>query len=139
LGVIGVFSRRPLAEREFTWLGLFANQAAVAIANASAFEAVERLRRQLEGENEYLQEQVQQGFEFGEILGKSRALQEVFRQIQMVAPTNSTVLIGGESGTGKELIARAIHDLSQRHERALITVNCASIPRELFESEFLVT
>jgi transcriptional regulator with GAF, ATPase, and Fis domain len=136
LGVLGVFSRRPLAEREFTWLGLFANQAAVAIANARAFEEVERLRRQLEGEKEYLQEQVQQGFEFGEILGKSRALQEVLRQIQMVAPTNSTVLIGGESGTGKELVARAIHDLSQRHERALITVNCASIPRELFESEF---
>jgi len=62
-------------------VGLFANQAAVAIANARAFEEVERLRRQLEGENEYLQEQVQQGFEFGEILGKSQALQQVLRQI----------------------------------------------------------
>ena len=136
LGVIGLFSREPLTEQEFTWLGLFANQAAVAIANARAFEEVDRLRRQLEGENDYLHEQVQQGFEFGEMVGKSQALKEVLRQIHVVAPTDSTVLIGGESGTGKELAARAIHDLSPRRERALITVNCASIPRELFESEF---
>lgn len=136
LGVIGVFSRKPLEDQEFTWLGLFANQAAVAIANARAFEEVERLRRQLEGENEYLQEQVQQGFEFGDILGTSKALKDVLREIRVVAPTNSTVLIGGETGTGKELVARAIHDLSSRRSRPLITVNCASIPRELFESEF---
>jgi transcriptional regulator with GAF, ATPase, and Fis domain len=136
LGVIGVFSRKPLQDQEFTWLGLFANQAAAAIANARAFEEVERLRRQLEGENDYLQQQVQQGFEFGEILGTSKALKDVLRQIRVVAPTDSTVLIGGESGTGKELVARAIHDLSPRHARPLITVNCASIPRELFESEF---
>jgi transcriptional regulator with GAF, ATPase, and Fis domain len=136
LGVIGVFSRKPLVDQEFTWLGLFANQAAVAIANARAFEEVDRLRQQLESENDYLQEQVQQGFEFGEFVGKSQALKEVLRQIRLVAPTNSTVLIGGESGTGKELVARAIHDLSPRRERALITVNCASTPRELFESEF---
>ena len=136
LGVIAVFSRAPLDEQEFTWLGLFANQAAVAIANGCAFEEVERLRRQLEGENDYLQKQVQEGFEFGEILGTSKALKEVLREIRVVAPTDSTVLIGGESGTGKELVARAIHDLSPRRERSLITVNCASIPRELFESEF---
>src|SRR6202042_3353015 len=91
---------------------------------------------QLEGENDYLQKQVQEGFEFGEILGTSKALKEVLREIRVVAPTDSTVLIGGESGTGKELVARAIHDLSPRRERSLITVNCASIPRELFESEF---
>lgn len=136
LGVLGVFSRIVLEDQEFMWLGLFANQAAVAIANARAFEQVESDRRQLESENAYLQEKVQQGFEFGEILGKSAALQQVLRQVQMVAPTNSTVLIGGESGTGKELVARAIHERSERHERPLITVNCASIPRELFESEF---
>ena len=136
LGVIGVFTRQPLDEKEFTWLGLFANQAAVAIANARAFEEVERLRRQLEGENDYLHEQVQQGFEFGDILGTSKALKDVLRQLRVVAPTDSTVLIGGESGTGKELVARAIHDLSRRRQHPLITVNCASIPRELFESEF---
>ena len=136
LGVIGVFSRRPFEEHEFTWLGLFANHAASAVANARAFEEVERLQRQLKCENEYLQERVKQGFEFGEILGKSQALAEVLRQVRIVAPTDSAVLIGGESGTGKELVARAIHILSPRHDHALIAVNCASIPRELFESEF---
>ncbi len=136
LGAIGVFSRRPLEDQEFTWLGLFANHAACAIANARAFEEVERLQRQLKHENDYLQERVEQGFEFGEIVGKSEALAEVLRQVRVVAPTDSAVLIGGESGTGKELAARAIHDLSPRRERAMITVNCASIPRELFESEF---
>ena len=107
-----------------------------ALANARAFEEVERLQRRLKCENDYLQERVEQGFEFGEILGTSQALSEVLRQVRLVAPTDSAVLIGGESGTGKELAARAIHDLSPRHDRALITVNCASIPRELFESEF---
>jgi transcriptional regulator with GAF, ATPase, and Fis domain len=136
LGAIGVFSRRPLEDQEFTWLGLFANHAACAIANARAFEEVQRLERQLKHENDYLQERVEQGFEFGEMVGKSEALAEVLRQVRVVAPTDSGVLIGGESGTGKELAARAIHDLSPRRERAMITVNCASIPRELFESEF---
>ena len=60
----------------------------------------------------------------------------MLRHVRIVAPTDSAVLIAGESGTGKELAARAIHALSLRHDRALITVNCASIPRELFESEF---
>jgi transcriptional regulator with GAF, ATPase, and Fis domain len=136
LGVIGVFSRRPFEEHEFNWLGLFANHAASAVANARAFEEVEKLQRQLKCENEYLRERVEQGFEFGEILGKSQALAEVLRQVRIVAPTESAVLIGGESGTGKELVARAIHAISPRRDRALITVNCASIPRELFESEF---
>jgi transcriptional regulator with GAF, ATPase, and Fis domain len=136
LGAIGVFSRRPLEEHEFALLGLFANHVASAVANTRAFEEVERLQRRLKCENDYLQERVEQGFEFGEILGTSQALAEVLRQVRIVAPTDSAVLIGGESGTGKELAARAIHALSSRHDRALITVNCASIPRELFESEF---
>ena len=136
LGVIGVFSRRPLDDQEFIWLGLFANHAACAVANAGAFEQVERLQRQLKCENDYLRERVEQGFEFGEILGNSQVLAEVLRQVRIVAPTDSAVLIGGESGTGKELAARAIHNLSPRRDCPLISVNCASIPRELFESEF---
>jgi transcriptional regulator with GAF, ATPase, and Fis domain len=136
LGVIGVFSRRPLEDHESNWLGLFANHAACAVANARAFEELERLQRQLQCQNDYLQERVEQGFEFGEILGNSQALAEALRQIRLVAPTDSAVLIGGESGTGKELAARAIHELSPRRECPLITVNCASIPRDLFESEF---
>ena len=70
------------------------------------------------------------------IIGKSAAIQKTLRQIELVAPTDAAVLITGESGTGKELIARAIHEASRRSDRPLIRVNCAAIPRELFESEF---
>ena len=136
LGVFAVFSRNAMEEQEFTWLRMFANQAAVAIANAQTFEEVQRLRQQLELENAYLAEQVKEAFEFGEIIGSSPALNKALEQIRLVAPTDATVLITGESGTGKELAARAIHEHSRRRERPLITVNCASIPRELFESEF---
>jgi len=97
---------------------------------------VERLRRQLELENAYLHEQVKEGLPFGKIVGRSPALQEVLQQVEMVARTDAAVLVSGESGTGKELVARAIHDRSPRRNHALVTVNCASIPRELFESEF---
>jgi PAS domain S-box-containing protein len=101
-----------------------------------AEEEVARLRRQLELENAYLNEQVKEGLAFGEIVGQSLALREVLQQIDMVARTDATVLITGESGTGKELAARAIHERSARRGRPLVTVNCASVPRELFESEF---
>jgi transcriptional regulator with GAF, ATPase, and Fis domain len=70
------------------------------------------------------------------LLGQSPALKTILSQIELVAPTEASVLILGESGTGKELIARALHDRSNRARRALVKVNCASIPRELFESEF---
>ena len=136
LGVLALFSRESLSEQDSTWIGIFAKQAAVALANARAFEEIARLRNQLELENAYLHEQVKEGFAFGEIVGKDPALQKVLRQVQMVARTNAAVLIGGESGTGKELIARAIHDTSLRRDRPMVTVNCATVPRELFESEF---
>src|SRR5215471_10543375 len=136
LGVLATFTREPLDQQACAWLGTFANQAAVAIANARAFEELDRLRKQLELENAYLHEEVKDRLAFGEIVGQSPALHEVLRQIDIVAPTDATVLITGESGTGKELAARAIHELSPRRDRPLVTVNCASIPRELFESEF---
>ena len=97
---------------------------------------VERLRRQLDLENAYLDEQVKERLAFGKIVGRSPALQEVLQQVELVARTDAAVLVSGESGTGKELVARAIHDRSPRRNHALVTVNCASIPRELFESEF---
>jgi DNA-binding NtrC family response regulator len=73
---------------------------------------------------------------FGEIIGKSGAWRQIINQIEIVAPTDSTVLILGETGTGKELIAREIHQRSRRREKPLVRVNCSSIPKELFESEF---
>jgi len=134
LGVLGVFSRRPVSTEQCGWLRVFADQASVAIANARAFEEIETLRDRLELENEYLKSEVRENF--GGLLGQSPALQKILRQIELVALTDANVLILGESGTGKELIARAIHERSKRSARPLVKVNCASVPGELFESEF---
>src|SRR4029077_21146070 len=73
---------------------------------------------------------------FGEIIGQSIASRQFIRQIEMVAPTDATVLVLGESGTGKELIARELHRRSRRKDKPLVRVNCASIPKALYESEF---
>jgi PAS domain S-box-containing protein len=101
-----------------------------------AEEEIQCLRRQLELENAYLNEEVLEAKAYGEIVGSSPALESILRQIEMVGPTDASVLITGESGTGKELVAREIHNRSTRHRRTMIKVNCASIPKELYESEF---
>ncbi len=101
-----------------------------------ALEEVETLKHRLEMENAYLQEELSAEYHFHEILGQSDAIKAIVRRIGMVAPTDANVLITGESGTGKELIARAIHQSSSRRDRPLIRVNCAAIPKDLFESEF---
>ncbi|MBI4642095.1 MAG: sigma 54-interacting transcriptional regulator, partial [Candidatus Tectomicrobia bacterium] len=140
LGVLAVFTRIPPVTRPrqegMIWLRMIADHAAAAIANARAFEKIERLQAQLELENAYLREEAVEAQAFGEIIGQSPALGSVLQQIDLVAPTDASVLITGESGTGKELVAREIHKRSRRSERPMIKVNCASIPRELFESEF---
>lgn len=136
LGVLAVFSRQSLQPQEFTWLRMFADHAAVALANSRAFAEIERLREQLRLENDYLREEVKQERLFGDIVGESPALQKVLDQITLVAQSEANVLVLGESGTGKELIARAIHERSQRAAGPLVKVNCASIPHDLFESEF---
>ncbi len=97
---------------------------------------VQQLKHRLELENAYLQEEIKAEYNYRHIVGRSAAVQQIVQQIQLVAPSDATVLIHGESGTGKELIARAIHDHSPRSHRSLIRVNCAAIPAELFESEF---
>jgi formate hydrogenlyase transcriptional activator len=96
---------------------------------------IERLKEELEKENVYLREEVKLLFEHGEIVGESKAIKRVLASVEQVAPTDSTVLILGETGTGKELVARAIHNMSRRSGRPLITVNCASLPPNLIESE----
>ena len=101
-----------------------------------ALEEVESLKRRLELENQYLQEEIKAEVNHRNIVGNSPAVAKLIQQIAMVAPTGANVLISGESGTGKELIARAIHAGSGRSDRPLIRVNCAAIPRDLFESEF---
>jgi transcriptional regulator with GAF, ATPase, and Fis domain len=136
MGVLGVFSRQAMSRKQLEGLRAFADHAAVSIANARAFEELQELRRKLELENTYLQEEVREAMLYHDIVGQSPALARILQQVELVAPTDAAVLIMGESGTGKELIARAIHERSQRKARPLVKVNCASIPRELFESEF---
>jgi DNA-binding NtrC family response regulator len=101
-----------------------------------AFEQIEVLKSQLELHNSYLQEEVVEAKAFGDLIGQSSGLRKVVGQIDVVAPTEATVLILGETGTGKELVAHEIHRRSARKDKPLVRVNCASVPRELFESEF---
>jgi len=101
----------------------------------TALEEVDRLRRRLEAENVYLQEEIRQDHNFDEIVGNGAALVQTLERVARVAPTDSTVLIQGETGTGKELIARALHDRSRRRDRPLVKVNCGAIATGLVESE----
>ena len=97
---------------------------------------LEQEQVRLQAQNEYLLEEIRSEYNFGDLIGESPGLRKVMQQIQLVAPTEATVLITGESGTGKELVARAIHENSPRKSRALIKVNCSAVPENLFESEF---
>ncbi len=137
LGVLAMFTRSALSQG----VGLVrqrvvADLTAGSLANARAFEEIERLRHKLELENEYLRQEISAEGAFYEMVGRSPALEGVKRQIELVAPTDASVLILGESGTGKELVAREIHKQSNRSSGPLIKVNCAAIPKELYESEF---
>ncbi|WNM58916.1 sigma-54-dependent Fis family transcriptional regulator [Candidatus Nitrospira allomarina] len=136
LGVLAVFEREPVTNEATVWFRMIADHVAVAIANARAFEEIERLKAQLELENTFLKEEVLEAQNFGDIIGQSPAIANLVQQIELVAPTDATALISGESGTGKELVAREIHRRSQRKDHPLVRVNCASIPKDLYESEF---
>ena len=136
LGVLAIFDSGVLGESESEWLRVFADHAAVSIANARAFEEIGRLRARLEEENDYLRQEVNEVLGTHGIVGGSAGLRKVLQQIELVAPTEASVLVLGESGTGKELVARAIHDRSPRRGRAMIKVNCGAIAEGLFESEF---
>jgi transcriptional regulator with GAF, ATPase, and Fis domain len=111
----------------------YRSEAAAVAGRVVALSCIDR-QKNLEFENEFLQDQFRASF--GNIIGQSPSLQKVLSQIATVASTEANVLVLGESGTGKELVARAIHDLSARKDRPLVRVNCASIPKDLFESEF---
>ncbi len=102
----------------------------------AAYAEVKALKEQLEQERDYLRDEIDLTVNFGEIIGHSLALKRTLAKVEAVAGTSATVLILGETGVGKEMIARAIHCESERSDKPLIKVNCASIPKELFESEF---
>jgi len=136
LGVLGVFTRKRFCHVSLAALRVIADHAAASLVNARAFQEIESLRERLAIENEYLRGELDESQAFGEILGASEGIRSVGAQVDQVASTDATVLVLGESGTGKELVAREIHRRSLRADRPLIRVNCASVPRELFESEF---
>jgi formate hydrogenlyase transcriptional activator len=132
---VGSLSKNQYSDEEAEFLTEVGTQVALAVENMKAYEEIAGLKAQLEKENIYLQEEIRTEKNFGEIIGTSPALLAVFRQVDQVAPTDSTVLIHGETGTGKELIARAIHDRSARKSRPLVKVNCSAISAGLVESE----
>jgi formate hydrogenlyase transcriptional activator len=136
-GVLGVRSSRENAynEDDVSFLGQVANQIALAVENALAYGEISQLKDRLARENVYLQSEIRSELHFEEIVGNSVALRRVLREIETVAPADSTVLICGETGTGKELIARALHNLSSRKSNAFVKLNCAAIPTGLLESE----
>jgi formate hydrogenlyase transcriptional activator len=112
-----------------------ANQVALAVENMKAYEEISALHAKLEKENVYLKEEIRSEYNFREIVGNSAPLREVLEKTARVAPLDSTVLIYGETGTGKELIARAIHDRSNRKNQTLVKLNCSAISAGLVESE----
>ena len=137
LGVITVSSEHEntFSQQDAELLSQIGGQIAVAVENVLAYQEIEELKNKLASEKVYLEEEIQDQFNFEEIIGQSQALANVLKQIEIVAPTDSTVLLLGETGTGKELVARAIHNLSQRRARTLVKLNCAAIPTGLLESE----
>ncbi len=137
LGTLNAASRREGAftPEDMDLLSQVANQIAIAVENALAFRQIADLKDKLTKEKLYLEDEIRTEYNFEEIIGESAALKRILKQVETVAPTGSTVLIQGETGTGKELIARAIHNLSERRERTFVKMNCAAIPTGLLESE----
>jgi formate hydrogenlyase transcriptional activator len=137
LGTLSLASLRDAAfqQGDVDLLVQVAVQVAIAVENAIAFQEIAVLKNKLAQEKLYLEDEIRSEMNFDEIIGESSLLRAILKQVETVAPTDSTVLITGETGTGKELIARAIHQLSPRRERTFVKVNCAAIPTGLLESE----
>ena len=138
LGILslGRLTADPFTTEELDRVAQVAGQIALALENALAFGEIAALTDRLARENIYLAEEVRGAQHFGEIVGDSRALKHILSQVATVAATDTSVLLLGETGTGKELIARAIHGASERSRRSLVTVNCATSPAGLLESEW---
>jgi len=137
LGVLGLVSEREgiFGQEHLETLTGVAAQISIAVENALTHRELESLKNKLRAEKQYLDEEVQTACDF-DLIGNSEAFLRILKQVEVVAPTDSTILIQGETGSGKELVAQAIHKLSSRRERALVKVNCSAIPTGLLESEF---
>jgi PAS domain S-box-containing protein len=137
LGVLAILSRRAgnFSSDDLAVFRQIAGQVAIALENAVAFQRVSSEREKLQEEKLYFEDEIRTQFNFEEIVGQSRPLLRILKQLEKVAPTDSSILILGETGTGKELLARAAHNLSPRRAGTFVRVNCASIPAGLLESE----
>ena len=137
LGLMSMGSKRPnnFGQEDLDLLSQISTQISLALDNALAYGRLSASRNRLEDERLYLESEIQAEYNFEDLVGKSPALRKVLEQIEIVAPTGSTVLLRGETGTGKELIARAVHSLSPRRDRTFVRLNCAAIPSGLVESE----
>ena len=137
LGALDMGRQRddPFSPDEIELLCEVGKQIAIAVENASAYRQISELKDKLAKEKLYLEEEIRTDHDFEEIVGENAGLRRVLKQVETVAPTDSTVLICGETGTGKELIARALHQLSPRRERTFVKINCSAIPTGLLESE----
>src|SRR6267143_1573457 len=137
--VLGTFGVVKYQDNAFTgdieFLSQIGNQIAIAVENALAFGQIRELKDQLSREKLYLEDEIRTEMNFAQIIGNSASLRRALKNVETVAPTDSTVLIYGETGTGKELIARGIHDLSPRRGKPFVKLNCAAIPTGLLESE----
>jgi formate hydrogenlyase transcriptional activator len=132
---VGRLREDAFAPDEVDLLSQVAQQIAIAVENGLAYRQIAELKEKLNDEKLYLEDEIRTEHNFEEIVGESSALTHVLKQVEIVAPTDSTVLIQGETGTGKELIARAIHNVSGRRARTFVKLNCAAIPTGLLESE----
>lgn len=137
LGALNVGRRQDdgFTPGDIELLSQVAQQIALAVENAVAYKQIAQLKDKLTEEKLYLEEEIQTEYNFEEIVGESQALRIILKEVQTVAQTDSTVLVLGETGTGKELIARALHNLSDRRDRTFVKLNCAAIPTGLLESE----
>lgn len=137
LGTLNVGSLRgdAFTQDDIGLLSQVADQIAIAVDNALAYRQIAELKDKLAKEKLYLEDEIRLEHNFEEIVGDSAALRHILKEVEIVAPTDSTVLIQGETGTGKELIARALHNLSGRRTRTFVKMNCAAIPTGLLESE----
>lgn len=137
LGTLNLGRRQleAFSDKDIALLDHIAGQIAIAVENALAYRQIEVLKDRLNDEKLYLEDEIRTVLNFEEIVGESAALKRVLKQVEIVADTDSTVLIQGETGSGKELIARAVHNLSRRKQRTFVKMNCAAIPTGLLESE----
>lgn len=127
--------QKEFTKEEFSIIQQVKQSLAIGMERQIAYQQIKYLNEKLENEKEYLEDELGVHYNFNEIIGSSKVMQQVFEKVNLVVNADTTVLILGETGTGKELIARALHNVSNRKDNTFVKVNCATLPKELIESE----